>query len=54
MRCLLYTLAQWTWGLPQNLAGAALWLCLGAGPRRRYHGALTARWRPRLAAERQA
>ena len=49
MRCLLYTLAQWTWGLPQNLAGAALWLCLGAEPRRRYHGALTARWRPRMA-----
>ncbi|MBO4385368.1 MAG: hypothetical protein J5854_08150 [Clostridia bacterium] len=40
----LFTLAQWTWGLPQNLVGAALALVF-RGRRFRYHGALVTVYR---------
>lgn len=40
----LFTLVQWTWGLPQNLLGAAL-LPVLRGRRFRYHGALVTVYR---------
>jgi len=50
MRTFFFWLVQWTWGLPQNLAGLLLGLCLR--PRwRRYHHAVVVDVtdRPRLA-----
>ncbi len=44
IRGALFALMQWTWGLPQNLVGAAL-LPLFRGRRFRYHGALVTVYR---------
>ena len=46
MKRLLYLLWQWTWGLPQNLAGGAIYLfCRLRGcPHFRYQGALVTIW----------
>ena len=50
MKRLLYLLCQWTWGLPQNLAGGALYLYyrLRGCPHFRYQGAAGVIW-PRRA-----
>lgn len=40
LRAALFYLIQWTWGLPQNIAGLALLLLMGPQPRARMHGAL--------------
>ncbi len=47
LRWSLYALAQWTWGLPQNLVGLALLLLLGRQQRQWYHGALVTWYRGR-------
>ncbi|MBQ3291869.1 MAG: hypothetical protein IJH43_05800 [Mogibacterium sp.] len=39
-----YTLAQWTWGLPQTLAGAALYLACRKKPSFDYKGAKVTVW----------
>ncbi len=39
-KLLLYILLQWTWGLPQNLAGLIWLLLLGKQRREQYHGAI--------------
>ena len=46
MKRFLYTLCQWTWGLPQNLAGGVLWLWfrLRGCPCFRYQGAHGVVW----------
>lgn len=44
LRGVLFHLIQWTWGLPQNLVGAAL-LPILRGERRRFHGALVTVYR---------
>ena len=46
MKRFLYTLCQWTWGLPQNLAGGLLWLWfrLRGCPCFRYQGAHGVVW----------
>ena len=51
MRQLVFWMLQWTWGLPQNLAGLVLLLCLGVQKRERYHGAVVTRFsgHPKLA-----
>ena len=43
MRAIYYGL-QWTWGIVQNLAGAALALILWRQPRFRFRNALVTRW----------
>lgn len=40
IRAALFYLIQWTWGLPQNLAGLAVLLLMGRQRRERYHGAV--------------
>lgn len=49
MTRLLYLLCQWTWGLPQNLIGALIYLCcrLRGCPHFRYQGARAVIWRQR-------
>lgn len=46
MKGFLYALCQWTWGLPQNLAGGLLWLWfrLRGCPCFRYQGAHGVVW----------
>ena len=46
MKRFLYLLCQWTWGLPQNLVGAALYLFYRARgcPHFRYQGAFGVVW----------
>ena len=44
IRRILWWAWQWTWGLPQNLAGAAVCLCLRRAPRERYRGVLVTYW----------
>ncbi len=44
MRALYYVL-QWTWGIVQNLLGAALTLLLVRRPKERFFGAVVTRWR---------
>lgn len=46
MKRFLYALCQWTWGLPQNLAGGLLWLWfrLRGCPCFRYQGAHGVVW----------
>ena len=39
IRAALFYFIQWTWGLPQNLAGLLLFAVLGKQRRYRYHGA---------------
>lgn len=45
MKRLLYTLWQCTWGLPQSLAGAALFLLHRRDRHFAYYGAVVTRWR---------
>ena len=44
MRTLLFSLWQWTWGLPQTLIGAAVYLATIVCKRERYHGAVVTHW----------
>ena len=44
MKLFFYYLLQWTWGLPQNLVGLALWLGCKGEKEPRYHGAAVKRW----------
>ncbi len=44
MRRFFYYLLQWTWGLPQNLVGLALWLFTKGTPESPFHGATVKRW----------
>ena len=46
MKQFLYLLCQWTWGLPQNLVGGALylWYRLHGCPHFRYQGAFGVVW----------
>ena len=45
---ILYTVIQLTWGLPQNILAAVLWLCIKLkDPKRKcymYHGAIVTHW----------
>lgn len=43
----LYRLVQCTWGLPQTLLGALVFLCHRRDPHRGYHGAIVTTWRGR-------
>lgn len=45
MRETIYTLAQATWGLPQTLAGTAVFLAHRKRPHFRYHGAIVTAWK---------
>lgn len=45
MKLFFYYLLQWTWGLPQNLVGLALWLCCKGHPLPKFHGAAVTQWR---------
>ena len=40
----LYRFAQWTWGLPQTLCGAAVYLRFRNNPHESYHGAVVTVW----------
>ena len=40
-----YSLIQWTWGLPQTLAGAGLHLMHRKDRHYRYHGAVVTEWK---------
>ncbi len=44
MRQFLYCLCQWTWGFPQTLLGAILWLGCRKNGQDRYHGAVVSYW----------
>lgn len=44
MKLFFFCLLQWTWGLPQNLVGLALWLCCKGQTQPRFHGAMVKRW----------
>lgn len=44
MSTFLFRLWQWTWGFPQTLLGAILYLCYPNEPRRLYHGCIVTRW----------
>lgn len=41
---MLYRLAQWTWGLPQTLCGAAVYLRYRNNPHEAFHGAIVTVW----------
>ncbi len=41
---ILYTLLQWSWGLPQTLAGFLLFFRQIRQPHRMYHGAVVTEW----------
>lgn len=49
MRSALYMLVQLTWGLPQSLAGAAVFAAHASSPHFRYHGAIATIWESRRA-----
>ena len=44
MKTVLFRIWQWTWGLPQTLIGAIVFLCTIGRPRERYHGAIATHW----------
>lgn len=44
MKLFFYYLLQWTWGLPQNILGLALWLFCKGKAQPRFHGAAIKRW----------
>lgn len=44
MKILLYRMIQWTWGLPQTLAGFILFLLFRKHPHYSYHGAIVTEW----------
>ena len=44
MKTFLFTFWQWTWGLPQTLIGAVLYLIYRNCPHHRFHGAIVTRW----------
>ena len=45
MSALLFRLWQWTWGFPQTLAGAVIYLLHRKNPHRVYHGCIVTRWK---------
>lgn len=45
MKLFFYYLLQWTWGLPQNLLGLAVWLACKGEAQPRFGGAALKRWR---------
>lgn len=47
MKRFLYVLVQCTWGLPQTLAGAVIYLLYGRGERQSFHGAAATFWKHR-------
>lgn len=47
MKKFFYRLAQWTWGLPQTLAGFAAFLIYRKQPHREYRSAIVTRWNRR-------
>ena len=49
MKELLYTTVQATWGLPQTLVGAGVFLAHARKPHFRYHGAIVTTWESRKA-----
>lgn len=44
MKVTLYRILQWTWGLPQTLAGFVLFLLFHKCPSYSYHGAIVTEW----------
>ncbi len=44
MKKFFYYALQWTWGLPQNLLGLALWLCCKGQRQSSFHCAAVKRW----------
>ena len=44
MKTVLFRIWQWTWGLPQTLIGAIVFLCTIGCPRECYHGAIVTHW----------
>ena len=44
MKTFLFRLWQWTWGFPQTLLGAMIWLLHRKNPQRVYHGCIVTRW----------
>ncbi len=47
MKRFCYYFLQWTWGLPQNLLGLALWLLCPGEKAPCFHGAAVKRWKLR-------
>lgn len=45
MKKALFWLAQWTWGIVQNLIGLVLFLCLIGRKYRIFHGAVITTWK---------
>lgn len=45
MKKALFWLAQWTWGIIQNLIGLFLFLCLIGRKHRTFHGAVITTWK---------
>ena len=41
---MIYRIAQWTWGLPQTLAGFIIFLVFRKYPHYNYHGAIVTEW----------
>lgn len=44
MKVFLFRLWQWTWGLPQTLLGAVLYLVYRKCPHETFHGAVVTHW----------
>ena len=44
MKTVLFRLWQWTWGFPQTLLGAVLYLIYRKCPHELYHGAVVTHW----------
>lgn len=44
MKTFLFRLWQWTWGFPQTLLGAILYLIHTGTPRSRFHGCAVTHW----------
>ena len=44
MKNILFSLWQWTWGLPQTLLGSIFWIVYRNCPHSRYHGAIVTDW----------
>ena len=45
MKKLLFWIWQWTWGFPQTLLGAVIFLMNRHRPRFEYHGCIVTRWK---------
>lgn len=44
MKTFLFRLWQWTWGFPQTLLGAIIFLICRKCPHERFHGAIVTHW----------